>query len=280
MKIAFLGPIGTYTHQAVLQQFPDGEILPQPSISACFDAIEHRDVDYAVVPFENSTNGQVVFTYDLLRDRFLLKKSDFKIVAEQYVAIHHNVLSNTTLDKATVLYSHPQVWTQCTQFLDTVKNLRRVDTASTAQAAQMVHDDTTNSSACISSQMSAELYKLPIVEASVEDNKDNTTRFLVLGHDALPITSAPVTSAIFTLNSDNPGALCDVLSCFKQHGVNLSSINSRPSHQEQWQYVFFVELDGNAADETVAAALADVSASCNEMVVLGTFGRNWRRFPS
>lgn len=265
----------------MLQQFPNGEIYPQSLILACFDVLSNREVDYAVVPFENSTNGQVVFTYDLLRDWFLIDElARFNVVGEQYVAIHHNYLSRTQdTSKISTIYSHPQVWTQCTKFLSTLPPLiKRIDTLLTAKAAEIAHEDTTGTIACILSKMSADMYQLPIIKASVEDNKQNTTRFLVLGFDELESTESDLklTSVIFTLNSNDPGLLCDVLQCFKDNGVNLTCINSRPSHLAQWEYVFFVEMEGLTKDVNVTQALDSAEAICGKLVILGSFEKRSR----
>jgi prephenate dehydratase len=274
----------------VIQQFGgesnEVEIYPKNSIGDCFDAINEKQVDYAIVPFENSTNGQVVFTYDLLRDWYIpsLNRAGtptFKIVAEQYVSIHHNFLSNAT-SRADIktIYSHPQVWTQVKSFMTNIpSNIAKIDTSSTSKAAELVHNDKTNTSACISSKMSADLFKLPILDSAIEDNPNNTTRFLVLGYEPVESQSKDskhITTVLFTLNNDNPGALCDVLYCFKKNGVNLGSISSRPSHIEQWQYVFFVEISGSVENDNIANSLKQIEQHCLDMVILGSFERSWR----
>ncbi|CAK9682714.1 unnamed protein product [Candida parapsilosis] len=282
-KVAFLGPEGTYTHQAVLQQFGsnDIEISPQQTIGDCFQAINTNFVDFAVVPFENSTNGQVVFTYDLLRDWFLSqeKQCQFKIVGEQFVSIHHNLLSNGSLDSINTIYSHPQVWTQVCGYLSTLpKSITRIDVGSTSKAAELVSEDKTNKSAAISSLMSSKLYNLPILKANIEDNVSNTTRFLILGykeppaHDTNNKEVEKVTSLMFTLPHDDPGALCDVLVQFKENGINLTSISSRPANLQPWQYVFFVETVGKINSEM----LKSIQKLCRDVAILGEFNRNWR----
>lgn len=283
-KVAFLGPQGTYTHQAVIQQFGTDNIsiYPQQSIGDCFEAIDSRDVDYAVVPFENSTNGQVVFTYDLLRNWFLEKGQhpQFKVVAEQFVAIHHNLLTNASdITDIKTIYSHPQVWTQVNNFLKTIpKEVTRIDVGSTSKAAEIVSQDTTNESAAISSFMSSEIYRLPILQKSIEDNSNNTTRFLILGYSQPPndddnSTSKKVSSIMFRLNHDDPGALCDVLVKFKEYGITLTSINSRPANLQPWQYVFFVEMIGDIHEGKL---VEEIKESCLDLVILGTFKRSWR----
>ncbi|KAK6455710.1 Prephenate dehydratase [Scheffersomyces xylosifermentans] len=320
IKVAFLGPEGTYTHQAVIQQFGNDrehvQIYPAKSIGDCFRAINAEDVDYAVVPFENSTNGQVVYTYDLIRDWFIPSLQSkhtqpnissstvlspsatsvprFKIVAEQFVAIHHNFLTNAeNLEDIKTIYSHPQVWTQVGKFLSSKEipaHAAKIDSPSTSKAAELVYEDKTNTTACISSQMSADLYGLPVRFPNVEDNVNNTTRFLVLGYKEPPTppkdeeddkSGSMVTSIIFTLNHDDPGALCDVLIEFKKNGVSLTSINSRPSHLKQWQYVFFAEIVGDlSSDHNIEESIREASKTCQELVILGTFKRSWRYWSS
>ncbi|KAL6450621.1 PHA2 Probable prephenate dehydratase [Candida maltosa Xu316] len=286
VKVAFLGPEGTYTHQAVIQQFgiPNVSIYPQQSIGDCFSKIDSKEVDYAVVPFENSTNGQVVFTYDLLRDWFLSNGTHhpkFKVVAEQFVAIHHNLLSNaSSIKDIKTIYSHPQVWTQVNEFLRTVpESVTKIDVGSTSEAARIVSQDQTNESAAISSFMSSELYKLPILQKNIETKSNNTTRFLILGYNQPPPSSDDkkntklVSSIMFTLNHDDPGALCDVLVKFKEYKITLSSINSRPANLQPWQYVFFVEMIGDINNGDL---VKDIKGSCLDLVILGTFERSWR----
>ncbi|KAI5970399.1 PHA2 [Candida margitis] len=283
IKVAFLGPEGTYTHQAVLQQFGTNEIeiSPQASIGECFQAINSHSVDFAVVPFENSTNGQVVFTYDLLRDWFLKgePKCNFKIVGEQFVSIHHNLLSNGSLEDIETVYSHPQVWTQVGGYISTLPSgITKIDVGSTSKAAELVSQDKTNKSAAISSLMSSKLYNLPILKANIEDNVSNTTRFLILGYTEPPVDETnhknhqKVTSIMFTLPHTDPGALCDVLVQFKENGINLSSISSRPANLQLWQYAFFVETVGKITTDV----LKSIQKSCRDVAILGEFNRNWR----
>ncbi|KAM9908864.1 hypothetical protein OXX69_005881 [Metschnikowia pulcherrima] len=308
VKVAFLGPEGTYTHQAVTQQFGNDPqmvtILPQSSIKACFDQLNEKCVDYAVVPLENSTNGQVVFTYDLLRDWFLPQDGTtppkFSVVGEQFVAIHHYLFSNASdLSKVEKLYSHPQVWGQVSDFLrnETFNgNYSRIDTSSTAQAAERVHEDKKNVSACISSQMSGKLYGLPTKAAEIEDMKGNTTRFLILGYgsmlrsendlgltkgdenfgSAAPDFKNYITSLVFILNDNDPGALCEALHAFKTNNVNLTSIASRPSKKTPWEYVFFVEAEGFGESEAMQRSFQMLQHQCRKVAIIGSFLRSWR----
>lgn len=192
-----------------------------------------------------------------------------------------------SLDDITTIYSHPQVWGQVTKFLakHITKKITRLDADSTSKAAEIVYNDKSGTSACISSKISADLYKLPILFENVENSSNNTTRFLVLGYDEIKSHTPPegsshpetyVTSIIFTLDHDDPGALCAVLDTFRRYNINLTSINSRPSHLKQWQYVFFVELIGSIDDENVSDSINDLTSNCLTLEVLGSFQRCWR----
>lgn len=257
-------------------------MIPQSSIADCFKAVDSKDADYAVVPFENSTNGQVVFTYDLIRNWYMNtnKPPKFKIVGEQFVSIHHNLLSKELdVNKITKIYSHPQVWGQISNFLSSLEQLVvKIDTSSTSKAAELVSISDEKGVACISSSMCSRLYNLPIIKPGVEDNKGNTTRFLILGEHQLPTKSENsqyITSIIFTVNQDQePGSLCSALMAFQQNNVNLICINSRPSREKNWHYAFFVEVIGNyLTDENVGKSLRDLDNQCKEIVTLGVFER-------
>lgn len=242
--------------------------------------MDNKSVDYSVVPFENSTNGQVVFTYDLIRDWYMKTNPRFKVVGEQFVSIHHNLLSQELdVNNITKIYSHPQVWGQVTNFMSTLKpGVVRVDTSSTSKAAEVVKLSPEKGVACISSSMCSKLYNLPVIKANVEDNQGNTTRFLILGESALPAKakhSKYITSIIFTVNQDQePGSLCSALMIFQQNHVNLININSRPSTEKNWHYAFFVEMIGNyEADDNIKNSMAELKEKTSELVVLGTFER-------
>lgn len=232
-------------------------------------------MDYAVVPFENSTNGLVVYTLDLIRDWFLGSEPQFRIVGEQFVAIHHCLLSHAqSASGISTIYSHPQVWGQIGRFLLGFKgSFTKVDTSSTSKAAELVAADSSKTSACVSSRLCSQIYDLPVLQADIEDDSSNTTRFLVLSKQGLPKKGHnPFTAIMFTLNNDHPGTLCTALDSFRQHGINLTSITSRPSHIKPWQYVFFVEIMGGEDDPSVQKSLASLRQECH-VVVVGEFER-------
>lgn len=226
----------------------------------------------------------MVFTYDLIRDWYFndVEKPQFGIVGEQYVSIHHNLLSvELDVNNITKIYSHPQVWGQVSNFLNSLSNkVIKVDTSSTSKAAELVKTSSEKGVACISSAMCSKLYNLPIIKGNVEDNQGNTTRFLILGRDQLRPkynNSQYITSLLFTIDqAQEPGSLCSALMVFQQNHVNLITINSRPSHQKNWQYVFFIEVIGNyLVDENIQTSIDQLDKVCSQVVTLGAFERQF-----
>ncbi|CDK25154.1 unnamed protein product [Kuraishia capsulata CBS 1993] len=288
VKVGYLGPAGTYSHQAAQQEFSGAELIPQKSIGACFESMHKAEVDYAVVPFENSTNGQVVFTYDLLRDWFM-KCGDstptpkFKVVGECFVSIHHSLIGfQPDLSKITKVYSHPQVWGQCSSFLEGL-NVERIDTSSTSRAVELVAQSPLveqNEIAAIGSSAASKLHSVPVVVPSVEDNTSNTTRFLVLGtKDEISQTSIDVRDRItllsFVLKHFNDmGSLSHVLDVFARHKVNLVSITTRPAKLLKWQYVFFLECVTGGDASQLDPVYSELGEFTEELRIMGWFPRS------
>lgn len=282
LRVGYLGPPGTYSHQAALQQFSKLETkrevsyLPQKSIAACFKSVNDGTIDYALVPFENSSNGQVVFTYDLFKEWFMNGgelKPKFKIISEQFVPIHHNLITySDCIEKITKIYSHPQVWTQCREFLADL-DVEKQDTSSTSKAVEILVQLNDHTTAAIASATASDVYNVPILQNNIEDNSNNTTRFLCLGHNPLSssTTEEPNMHLVtFSIKENQqPGSLCDILAEFKSHGLNLASITTRPS-SIPWQYVFFVEVwDGPGLYEV----LENIKDLVTEVAVVGSFNR-------
>lgn len=241
VKVAYLGPPGTFSHQAALQEFPNGDLRPQKSIGACFTALSTDQTDYAVVPLENSTNGQVVPTWDLLSQYFLNNPS-FMIFSDQFVPISHCLISfASSPEDITDLYSHPQVWSQCTEFLKTTTASRN-DTQSTAAAVANL-SSLPETSAAIASPIAAQFYNVPILSQHLEDSSENTTRFLVLGKN--PLSATNLSLILFTTHNES-GALASVLGKFAKYTLNLRNIATRPS-KTPWQPIFFVEVWDNSS---------------------------------
>ncbi|GAB7362130.1 hypothetical protein MBLNU230_g2157t1 [Neophaeotheca triangularis] len=279
--VAFLGPKASYTHQATRQRFPEANhtLSPQTTIEDIFASVQSQTTNYGVVPFENSSNGCVVFTLDLLADR-TDKYPDALVCGEIYLPVQHCLVGRRRPRPATStstptstptsnakegdfsyirkLYSHPQAWGQCTKFLQSqLKHAERQDVSSTSKGCELVAMETGNeTTAAISSKMAAELYDVPVLVEGIEDHPgENSTRFFVLRNRGVSVPGAGLAAereekrrhkslVTFTVPHISPGSLADALSVFKKHGLNLTSINTRPSGEETWHYVFFVEFVG------------------------------------
>lgn len=293
IKVGYLGPEGTYSNQAAIQQFKDldGEVefVPLKSISACFETINEGSLDYTMVPFENSSNGQVVLTYDLFRDWFTRKEDDkpkFNVISEEFVPIHHNFITfSNDISKIKTIYSHPQVWTQCRKFLnkyelDNSIKIEKIDTSSTSKAVEnllSLTDDDKQTTAAIASSIASEKHNVPIKISNVEDFSGNTTRFLCLSNKPLPLKVKSTTQEKMRLltfiikNNDNFGSLCDILQVFKNNNLNLQTITTRPSINSAWRYVFFVEVwDGELFDN----CLKELQPLVIDINVVGSFKRS------
>ena len=268
VRVAYLGPQGTYTHQAALQQFgSSAEFSPATTTAEIFEQVEGDGADFGVVPVENSNEGVVSHTLDLFVD------SPLTISAEIHVAIHHDLLSvSGVLQQVQAVYSHPQPLAQCRGWLElNLPNVPQHSTHSTAEAAERVRHDPTM--AAIASPVCAELYGLEVVHSGIEDNRDNTTRFLVISKTAPRPSRRDITSLLFSIKRDQVGALYSALEPFAKHGVNLTRIESRPTKVRAWEYVFFCDFEGHSDDEDVASAIDELRPRCDFVKVLGSYPR-------
>lgn len=287
-KVAYLGPPGTYSHQAALQLFENEIKQAEPSVDLtscftipdCFDQLEQGNVQWAVVPIENSTNGSVVYTLDCLKQLFHEHNDrSIKVVKDTYIQVQHNLMSLATdLSHVKRVYSHPQVWGQCDVWYDAhLKGIERIDTSSTAKAASLAAKDP--ESAAIAGKAAAHIYNLPILGENISNTNDNTTRFLLLCRkpkDKQDISGPEQgknykTAVSFVVEHTIPGALCKALEVFAKQGLNLTSICQRPSGKSKWTYVFFVEVDGHVSQPEVARAIEEIHEYCLEVRNLGSF---------
>lgn len=261
-------------------------------MTGAFEALVKGNCDYAVVPFENSTNGSVVFTLDILRDIFHQTSTDtaspIHVTEEIFVPINHCLISNaTSLSAVKRLYTHPQAWGQCDVF--THKNfpgdIEKIDTNSTSAAVELVKDDPEG--AAIAAAAAATVHDVPILAKNIANRANNTTRFLVFSRlpvdqpdTVLKYITPPkvpenaVTFASFIVPHDSPGALCNTLQELAKLDISLTSINSRPCGGMPWTYVFFIEFLGHISQSNVALALERAEKHCLEFVVLGSFPRS------
>jgi chorismate mutase/prephenate dehydratase len=266
VSVAYLGPPATYTHQAAIQQFGQmADLRPAATTDAIFADVESGQVEFGVVPIENSNEGVVSHTLDLFVE------SPLTITAEIHVPVHHDLLSKSgDLRAIRAVYSHPQALAQCRGWLElNLPNVPQQSTHSTAQAADLAarRDEI----AAIASPIAAELYGLRVVSVGIEDHADNTTRFLVISKTAPARSSRDITSMLFSIKRDVVGALYKALEPFYQNGVNLTRIESRPTRTRAWEYVFFCDFEGHLEDPTVAAAIAALRPRCDFVKVLGSY---------
>ncbi len=264
LRIAFLGPEGSFSHSAAKLKFGKCvEYEPQVDIRGVFDEVAREHCDLGIVPVENTIAGGIIETLDLLID------SSVSICAEVPLAIHHNLLANCPMEDVKKIYSKPEVFNQCRNWLSSaMSNIETIQAASTARAAIRVADEA--NSAAIGSRLAAELYGLQIVCENVEDNPNNVTRFFVISRDCARKTGNDKTTFIFSV-SDKAGALVDVLQSFRSNGVNLTNIESRPSRKREGVYNFFADCLGHLDDENMKQAIKDVRSHCLQLCELGSY---------
>ncbi len=273
-RVAFLGPQGTFSHQAAVRQFGAlVELLPVHTIREVFERVERGDAHYGVVPVENTTEGAVTETYDSLVE------SEVTCCGELLLEVTLQLMSKAP-DLASVrrLASHPQPLAQCRDWIHRrMPGVETVETASTAAAAEWAaRDDTV---AAIGSEIAAQTHQLQILESGIEDRRGNSTRFLVIGREPAAPSGDDLTSAVFTVRKDQSGTLYHLLEPFARYGVNLSAIQSRPMKGKPWEYLFFVDMEGHVSDDAVGKALDEAAATAHSHKVLGSYARAPRPGP-
>lgn len=270
LSIAFLGPLGTYSEEAALKQFGLGrQAVVCGSIDEVFRTIEAGQADYGVVPVENSTEGAIGLTLDLLL------ASPLQICGEITLPIHHCLLSKQTdIKQISHVFSHNQSLAQCHEWLNKrLTGVVREPVTSNAFAAQMIHDLVSSDgtfAAAIASKRAAELFGLNVLAENIEDDANNTTRFLVLGKHEVAVSGQDKTSIVMT-SKNKPGAMVELLEPLSRHGVSMTKFESRPSKQGLWDYVFFVDIEGHQLDKKVRAALNDCAQRASFLKVLGSY---------
>jgi chorismate mutase/prephenate dehydratase len=266
--IAFLGPQGTFTQAAALKHFGHAAVSrPMATIDEVFREVEAGSAHYGVVPVENSSEGVVNHTLDCFIG------STLNVIGEVELRIHHNLLvaPSTRQDSITRIYSHQQSLAQCRKWLDAhYPQAERVAVSSNAEAARRIKSEW--HSAAIAGEMAAEQYDLTVLHPNIEDNPNNTTRFLVIGREQIPPSGDDKTSLLIAAH-DRAGALLDILAPFATHGISLTSIETRPALPDKWAYVFFIDLKGHQDDANVAQALAEITPHVKELRVLGSYPR-------
>lgn len=264
LQIAFLGPLTTFSHQAAITRFGSSvEWQPALSISQVFSSVEKGAADFGVVPIENSFEGSVNETFDCLW------QTPLYIIGELSIPIVHHLLSQSKMDSIQTIYSHPQALAQCRAFTTQHLPLAQVvAVSSTAVAAQKAAAEPF--SAAIASELAATMYQLPIQQSNISDSGQNTTRFLVIGKKPINPVHQPKTSMVF-MTLHQPGALVDALQVLRDHGVNMTLIESRPAKRENWHYWFFVDVEGNKDQEPLSKAIVELQSKTQQLRCLGSY---------
>lgn len=264
LRIAYLGPEGTFTHEAALKHFGQAvDTLPLAAIDEVFREVESGNAHFGVVPVENSTEGMVNHTVDM----FLL--SSLKICGEVVLPIHHHLLGRMPIAQAQRLLSHQQTLAQCREWLDAhVPNLERVAVNSNAEAARRAAAEP--ATLAIAGASAATRYELPVLAANIEDRPDNTTRFLVIGNLDVAPTGGDKTSVVLS-GKNRPGALHGLLAPLARQRINMTRIESRPSRRSKWEYVFFIDIEGHARDRKVSKALEALEREAAFYKCLGSY---------
>lgn len=254
MKIALLGPKGTFTHQAAHEYFDEIEPIFFSTIKEVFNS----DIEVKVVPIENSIGGGVHETIDLLNEN-----DKVKITGEQRLKIKHSLLSNEeSIDEIDTIKSHPQALSQCNDFLSD-KDWNIIETHSTAEAAANLKEG----EAAIASSIAGEVYNVNILEEGIQDVESNITRFFILNNEE---SKGEKTSLIINPDGDRPGLLSNMLSCFSGHGINLSHIQSRPKKTELGEYYFYIEAESDQNNEEFKRSIKCLK-SYSEVRILGSY---------
>jgi chorismate mutase/prephenate dehydratase len=264
MTIAYFGPEATFTHQAAIRRFGSSlRYAPLKTIADVFNEVSKNRADYGVVPVENSTEGVVTHTLDMLVE------SDLKIVSQIVLPIQQCLIGNVRLKEIKKLYSHPQALAQCRGWVQAhLRHVEIIESSSTTRAAELARSE--KHAAAIASSLAAERYKLRVLETGIQDNSINATRFLVLGRQCGPPTGRDRTSLMLSI-AHRVGALHQALAPIRRFKLNMTKIESRPSKRKAWEYFFFVDCDGHIQDKPVAKAVDQLQKQCSFVKVLGSY---------
>lgn len=268
MRVAYQGMPGAYSEAAVIQRWGDAaEPVPKPYLEDVFDAVEASEAEVGLVPVENTIEGSITQTYDLLNERSLT------VLGETVFRVVHCLIANLGVGSGDVkrVYSHPQALGQTRTYL-TSHGYEPVNYYDTAGAVKMIRDVGLHDSAAVGSKRAAEIYGMNILDDGIETNRENYTRFLAMGRGAEPPTGRDKTSIAFTVDH-RPGTLIAALSALADRRLNLTKIESRPYQGKPWEYVFFIDFEGHREDPVSADALRELGAHAKSLKVLGSYPR-------
>lgn len=265
LAVAYLGPSGTFSEEAAVKRFGSStRLVPSASIDEVFHAVEARQADYGVVPVENSTEGAVGRALDLLL------ATPLKVCGEIMLPVHQTLLFNgEALSEVKKIYSHPQSFAQCQQWLNAnLPVVERINVSSNGEAARLAAGEA--GAAAIGGRRAGETFGVRIAAQNIEDDPRNTTRFLVIGQQDVKPSGMDKTSLVMSAQN-KPGAVHQLLTPLATHGVSMSRLESRPSRAGLWEYVFFVDLEGHRDEPAVAAALKDLAQKASFLKILGSY---------
>jgi chorismate mutase/prephenate dehydratase len=266
LRIGFLGPTGTFSHAASVQKFGSSVThVPLSDIPSVFDEVVRGDIDYGLVPVENSIGGGIVDTLDAFQH------SSAKICAEVRVTVHHFLMARVPWEEVKSIHSKPEVFSQCRKWLAAVAKERDVQpAASTSKAAELAGQQPGVAAIC--TKLAGSMHSLRVLFENIEDDPDNETRFFVIGREPARRTGDDKTAIMFT-TANKPGALAEVLAVFKENGINLTDIEKRPSKKVNWEYYFFIDAQGHQDDPAMKTSIAQSREHCLQLTVLGSYPR-------
>ncbi len=266
IRVAFLGPSGSFGHMASLSFFgPKSVLIPITPQTDIFTEVETERADFGVVAIQNSVFGTV---RDVL-ERF--QHTSLNICAEIFQPIRLHLISKSSLTEIKRIYSHSQPFAQCRIWLNkNMKSIEQVEVVSTSDAAKRAADDP--NTAAIASKLASEIYDVPVIADSIMDEPNNATRFLVIGNQSIGSTGNDRTSIFFTIR-DRVGALYEILGVLKKYDLSLRYIQSLPSRSSPWEYVFFADIEGHLDDDNVHSVLANLDELCRDVKILGSYPR-------
>ena len=265
LKIAYLGPEGTFTQSAALKHFGNSvSTIPMSSISDVFSSVESGHADYGLVPVENSTEGVISHTLDMFID------SDLKVSGEVEIHIHHHLVNQSQdVTKIRHIYSHQQSFAQCRHWLDqNFPSIERIPVSSNAEAARIASQD--KHAAAICGLPAVEIFNLLICSENIEDLTDNTTRFVIIGNQDVDPSGDDKTSLLIS-TKNTPGALLALLQPLADHNISMNKIESRPAPDRKWEYVFFIDIDGHQQADNVKKALLELKQQSALFKILGSY---------
>src|SRR3972149_4300338 len=270
-KISYLGPPGTFTEEALdkfVKDISQIEKVPYPTVVEVIKSVDRGETDEGLVPMENSIEGSVNISQDILTF-----ESEAKIIGEITIPVKHSLIGKKKirLDRIKKVISHPHATAQCRKFLSTnLKGAEIIAANSTAEAVKILKKEN-NGIAAIGTKIAAEIYNLEIIESDIEDNKDNKTRFVFIGNRVQPKTGEDKTSIVCFLKEDRPGSLYNILKEFTRRNINLTRLESRPAKKDLGDYVFMIDLDGHLHDKNIFEAIEALRKSVYLVKILGSY---------